>query len=73
MHKICLFTSTRADWGLLRGVAELIRQSDELQLKLLVSGSHLSEKYGKTVREIEADGFSVDVGVDILKFDDRPT
>lgn len=70
MRKICIFTSTRAEWGLLRGVAGQVRQSDALQLQLLVSGSHLSEQHGMTVREIEADGFSVDVRVDILQFDD---
>jgi GDP/UDP-N,N'-diacetylbacillosamine 2-epimerase (hydrolysing) len=70
MRKICIFTSTRAEWGLQRGVADLIRQSDDLQLQLLVSGSHLSEQHGMTVREIEADGFAVDARVNILTFDD---
>ncbi len=72
MRKICIFTSTRAEWGLLHGLADMIRQSDELQLQLLVSGSHLSGQHGMTVREIEADGFNVDERVDILKFDDSP-
>lgn len=72
MRKICIFTSTRAEWGLLHGLADLIRQSDELQLQLLVSGSHLSDQHGMTVREIEADGFNVDARVDILQFDDSP-
>lgn len=72
MRKVCIFTSTRAEWGLQHGVAKLIRQSDDLQLQLLVSGSHLSEKHGMTVREIEADGFAVDAKVDILQFDDTP-
>jgi GDP/UDP-N,N'-diacetylbacillosamine 2-epimerase (hydrolysing) len=70
MRKICIFTSTRAEWGLLKGVAEQICQSDALQLQLLVSGSHLSEQHGMTVREIETDGFAVDARVNILKFDD---
>jgi len=72
MRRICIFTSTRAEWGLLRGVAELVCQSDGLQLQLLVSGSHLSEKHGMTVNEIETDGFAVDTRVDILQFDDSP-
>ena len=72
MRKICIYTSTRAEWGLLRGVAEQIQKSDALQLQLLVSGSHLSAKFGMTVSEIEVDGFSVDERVDILKFDDCP-
>ena len=73
MRKVCIFTSTRAEWGLLRGVAEQIHQSGCLQLQLLVSGSHLSEKFGMTVREIEAGGFAADEQVDILKYDDTPS
>jgi GDP/UDP-N,N'-diacetylbacillosamine 2-epimerase (hydrolysing) len=73
MRKVCIFTSTRAEWGLQRGVAELICQSDELRLQLLVSGSHLSERHGMTIREIEADGFTVNARVDILRFDDSPS
>ncbi len=70
MRKICIFTSTRAEWGLLRGVAELVDKSDRLSLRLLVSGTHLSDDYGRTVQEIEQDGFSADECIDILKFDD---
>ena len=72
MRKICIFTSTRAEWGLLQGVAELVINSERLQLKLLVSGSHLSAKLGMTVDEIQAAGFRVDERVDILKFGDSP-
>lgn len=70
MRKLCIFTSTRAEWGLFRCVAELVRKSPDLRLQILVSGSHLSEKFGMTAREIEADGFTVDARVDILKYDD---
>ena len=72
MRKVCIFTSTRAEWGLLRGVAELVRGSDALQLQLLVSGTHLSDDYGRTIQEIEEDGFQSDECVNILKFDDSP-
>jgi GDP/UDP-N,N'-diacetylbacillosamine 2-epimerase (hydrolysing) len=70
MRKICIFTSTRADWGLLRGVAEEIRGHEDLELQLLVSGSHLSAKFGMTVSEIENAGFDISARVDILQFDD---
>ena len=72
MRKICIFTSTRAEWGLQQGLAELIRDAEALQLQLLVSGSHLSAKLGMTIDEIETAGFQVDARVDILKFDDSP-
>ncbi len=71
MRKVCLFTSARAEWSLLQGVAEKIRESPALYLQLLVSGSHLSPQLGMTVNEIEAGGFQIDERVDILKFDDN--
>tara|TARA_B110001469_G_scaffold3666_1_gene3842 strand:+ start:5007 stop:6179 length:1173 start_codon:yes stop_codon:yes gene_type:complete len=70
MRKICIFTSTRADWGLLRGVAEEIRGHEDLELQLLVSGSHLSAKFGMTVSEIVNAGFDISARVDVLQFDD---
>lgn len=65
---VCLITGTRAEWGLLRRVAETLRASDTLQLRLIVTGAHLSDAFGRTVREIEAAGFTPDECIDILKF-----
>ena len=70
MRRICIFTSSRADWGQLSGLAAELYSSSEISLQLLASGSHLSEKFGMTVSEIEAAGFHVDERVDILQFDD---
>mgnify|MGYP000848367004 FL=1 len=72
MRKICIFTSTRAEWGLLQGVATELRQAEDCELQILASGSHLSAQLGMTIDEIEAAGFQIDERVDILKFDDRP-
>lgn len=70
MRRICIFTSTRADWGQLRGLAEEVRKTAGMHVSLLVSGAHLSKAFGMTVCEIEADGFDVNDRVDILRFDD---
>ena len=72
MRKICIFTSTRAEWGLLQGVATELRQVEDCELQILASGSHLSAQLGMTIDEIETAGFQVDARVDILKFDDSP-
>jgi len=72
MRKVCIFTATRAEWGLLRPLAQQVEQSQALQLQLLVSGSHIAEKSGMTVAEIEADGLPIAARVDILQFDDSP-
>ena len=61
-------TSTRRDYGLLRPVIKRIHSSDRLQLCLVATGTHLLEKYGNTISEIEADGLPVAHRVDIMKF-----
>ena len=48
-RKICVFTSTRAEYGLLRWVMNDVELSDDLDLQLLVSGTHLSPEFGMTV------------------------
>jgi GDP/UDP-N,N'-diacetylbacillosamine 2-epimerase (hydrolysing) len=72
MRKICVFTSTRADYGLLRNLIREIANSPELSLQLLVSGTHLVANQGMTVNEIEADGFALDHCIDIELSDDSP-
>lgn len=57
MDKVCVVTGTRADYGLLRPLLFKLRQNDDIGLQLVVTGSHLSEKFGNTQREIQDDGF----------------
>ncbi len=59
MKKLGVLTGTRAEYGLLKPIMQKIKQDDELQLCLIVTGMHLSEKYGYTYREIEQDGFAI--------------
>ena len=67
MKKICVVTATRAEYGLLRRVIQNIISDDGLELLLVVTGSHLSEKYGNTVNEIEEDGFPIAERIEILE------
>ena len=73
MKKIAIFTATRAEYGLLKNVIYEIASSEELQLQLFVSGSHLSTEFGMTVTEIIADGFKVDRSVEMVLSHDTPT
>lgn len=65
MRSIAVFTSTRADYGLLRPVLFGLRDDPEIDLRLIVSGTHLSPEFGSTEQVIEADGFTIDERVDI--------
>ena len=66
MRKICVITGTRAEFGLLRPLIELIANDNELQLQLIVTGMHLSSEFGYTLNEITEAGFMVDKKVECL-------
>ncbi|URK17332.1 UDP-N-acetylglucosamine 2-epimerase [Thalassospira sp. GO-4] len=59
MRRIGVLTATRAEYGLLRPVIQAIRADPGLDCRLYVTGTHLEERYGFTVREIEADGIRI--------------
>ena len=42
--KILVVTSTRADFGILSNLINLIEKDKSLSLKLVVTGSHLNKK-----------------------------
>lgn len=54
MNKIAVVTATRAEYGLLSPVIRELRQHEDetLRIDLIVTGTHLSEQYGMTVKEI---------------------
>ncbi|MBL8013105.1 MAG: UDP-N-acetylglucosamine 2-epimerase (hydrolyzing) [Candidatus Omnitrophica bacterium] len=64
-RRICVFTGTRAEYGLLRPLMEEIQQDASLQLQLIVSGAHLSKEFGSTYRHIEEDGMSINFKIPI--------
>ena len=53
MRKICVVTSTRAEYGLLYWLLKEIEADSELELQLIVTGMHLSPEFGLTYKEIE--------------------
>ena len=59
MKKICVVTASRAEYGLLRRVIGEIYRDKDLELNLVVTGTHLMKKYGYTIEEIENDHFPI--------------
>ena len=53
MKKICIVTGSRAEYGLLYWTINKLENSPEVDLHLVVTGSHLSEKFGNTINEID--------------------
>lgn len=54
-RKICVVSTSRADYGLLFWLLKEIKKSRFLELSLVLSGSHLEERLGLTYKEIERD------------------
>ena len=65
MRKICVVTSTRAEYGLLYWLLKEIEADSELELQLIVTGMHLSPEFGLTYKEIEKE-FKIDKKIEIL-------
>jgi GDP/UDP-N,N'-diacetylbacillosamine 2-epimerase (hydrolysing) len=71
-RKICVVTGTRAEYGLLYWTMKEILNDPDLELQVVVTGTHLSPEYGLTYQQIEKDGFTIDRKLDILLSSDKP-
>jgi len=71
-RKICILTGTRAEYGLLKGILGIIKNSSDLELQLIVTGMHLSPEFGLTYKFVQNDGFHIDRKVEILMSSDTP-
>jgi len=57
--KICIVTTNRADYGLLRPVLREIAKQENLSAELVVTGAHLLQSAGMTISEIQHDNFPI--------------
>lgn len=64
--KICIVTATRAEYGLLKPLMAAVAAADDLQLQLVVTGTHLSPEFGLTWNEVARDGFAIDERIEIV-------
>lgn len=51
--KICFLTATRADFGKLKSLIEVLHTNEAFETHIFATGMHMDKKYGLTVREIE--------------------
>jgi UDP-N-acetylglucosamine 2-epimerase (non-hydrolysing)/GDP/UDP-N,N'-diacetylbacillosamine 2-epimerase (hydrolysing) len=65
-RKIAVLTTSRADYGHLYWVLKDLAANPDIELRLVVTGAHLSAEFGHTVDEITRDGFTVDERVECL-------
>lgn len=72
MRRICVVTGNRAEYSRVKTVMREIKKRPDLDLILVVTGSHLLRKYGMTIHEIERDGFHVDEKVYLIVEGENP-
>lgn len=65
-RRICVVTTSRADYGLLRGLLRAIRDDEALVLQVIATGMHLCPEFGLSCRDIEQDGFRIDRKIEML-------
>lgn len=65
-RKILIVTAIRSEYDILYPVLRAAADDPRLDARLVVTGAHLSARYGLTVREIEKDGFAIAARVESL-------
>ena len=68
--KICIITSGRADYGLLKNLIKKIKTSKKIDYHLSVTGTHLSSKHGNTFNEILSDKLKINSRIKIFENND---
>jgi len=59
-RKICVVVNSRANYGRIRSTMEAIRESENLELQLIVGASALLYRFGMVIDLIKKDGFKAD-------------
>jgi GDP/UDP-N,N'-diacetylbacillosamine 2-epimerase (hydrolysing) len=71
--KISILTATRAEYGLLKPIIKRLNSVEEFDVRVVVTGAHVSPEFGLTYKEIEQDGISIDEKIEILLSADTPS
>lgn len=66
VRKICVVTTSRAEYGLLFWLMREIQNDPALELQIIASGTHLAPEFGNSYQLIEADGFQINEMLDCL-------
>lgn len=66
MKKIVAFTAIRSEYDLLSSLYKLLNNDENIDLRLIVSGAHLSKTYGFSVKDIENDGLKILAKIETL-------
>ncbi|MDQ6814470.1 MAG: UDP-N-acetylglucosamine 2-epimerase (hydrolyzing), partial [Bacteroidota bacterium] len=56
-NKVVFLTGTRADFGKMKSLIEIVQRSNDFDIHIFATGMHMDNKFGLTVREIEKCGY----------------
>ncbi len=70
---IAVLTATRAEYGLLRPIIRKLDACPEFEVRVLVTGAHLSPEFGLTYKEILEDGIKIHHKAEMLLSSDTPS
>jgi len=65
MRRIAVFSGNRAEYGLLFPIIRAMKDRGDLDVRVVVSGAHLSEPFGRTMDEILDDGIEITATADL--------
>jgi GDP/UDP-N,N'-diacetylbacillosamine 2-epimerase (hydrolysing) len=71
MKKICVITSTRADFGILKNLLIEIKKNNLFKLFLIAGGTHYSKLFGYTLKEINQSKLKVNHSIKFKNFTDN--
>ena len=72
MRRICVITFARSEYSACFPILQAITSLADVRVHLVAAGAHLSPEHGYTVREIQADGFTIDDRLEMLLSSDSP-
>lgn len=70
--RIAFVTGSRADWRMIEPLLAAARDSGAVDARLIVTGTHLSPRHGRTLAHITAAGWSPAASVEIVADHDAP-
>ena len=65
-RRIAVVTTSRADYNHLYWPLRLLAQAEDVDLKIIALGPHLSPEFGNTARDIERDGLEIAARIECL-------
>ena len=71
--KILAVTGIRSEYDIIYPVLKELQESENFDLKVVVTGAHLSDWHGFTVNKIREDGFEIVDQIDYLLMTNRKT